>query len=70
MYIDGSLYDGDVPELAVLGWAFALAREDEILGLARGVPPEYVRSIPAAEAWGLAMASMIVGTCGEVHDGL
>ena len=65
VFIDGSLFDGDLPEVAVVGWAFVITRGDDILGLARGVPPEYVRSIPAVEAWGLAMASMLVGTNGR-----
>ena len=65
IYMDGSLFDGDIPEWAVLGWAFVITRGDEVLGLARGVPPEYVRSIPAAEAWCLAMATMCVGLSGH-----
>ena len=65
VFIDGSLFDGDLPEVAVVGWAFVITRGDDILGLARGVPPEYVRSILAVEAWGLAMASMLVGTNGR-----
>ena len=75
VFIDGSMLDGDVPDIAVLGWAFAITRGDEVLALARGVPPDYVRSIPAAEAWGLAMATMLVGMhgryvtdCKEVKD--
>ena len=63
--MDGSQFDGELPEWAVFGWAFAITRGDEVIGLARGVPPEYVRSIPAAEAWCLAMATMYVGLGGR-----
>ena len=31
-------------------------KEGEVVGLARGVPPPHVTSIPATEAWALAMA--------------
>ena len=56
IYMDGSMYDGFCDELAVYGWAFVIVKEGAIAGLARGVPPAHVRSIPATEAWALAMA--------------
>ena len=42
-----------------------ITRGDEVLGLASGVPPENVRSILAAEARCLAMATMYVGLSGH-----
>ena len=56
VYLDGSMYDAFDERYTVLGWAFAIVVGGEVVGSARGVPPPYVRSIPAAEAWALAMA--------------
>ena len=56
VYIDGSLYDAFDERFAALGWAMVIVREGVVLGLARGIPPNYVKSIPAVEAWALAMA--------------
>ena len=55
-YVDGSMYDGFDERLAALGWAFVIVVQGAIVGSANGVPPHYVRSIPAVEAWALAMA--------------
>ena len=56
IYMDGSMFDGFCEDLAACGWAFAIVKGGAVVGLARGVPPCHVRSIPATEAWALAMA--------------
>ena len=37
VYLDVSMYDSDLPGLAVLGWAFAVVAGGEVVGIARGV---------------------------------
>ena len=61
VYMDGSAFDGPGPFFVVCGWSVIIVKGGEIVGIARGTPPSYVRTIPAAEAWALAMA------VGEVH---
>ena len=56
VYMDGSVFDGPGIDFAVCGWAFVIVKNGEVAGIARGTPPDYVRTIPAAEAWALAMA--------------
>ena len=56
VFIDGSQYDAFDEDFLTLGWAFAVFVRGELVGLARGRPPPFVRSILAAEAWALAMA--------------
>ena len=56
VYMDGSMYDGFDERCAVFGWAYVVVKEGRVVGLARGVPPPHVTSIPATEAWALAMA--------------
>ena len=56
VFIDGSQFDSYDENFIALGWAFAIYVRGELVGLARGRPPPFVRSIPAAEAWALAMA--------------
>ena len=55
-FFDGSMFDNFDDRFTALGWAFVVVAEGAVVGLARGVPPQHVRSIPAAEAWALAMA--------------
>ena len=61
VYLDGSVFDGPGLDFAVCGWSAVIVKDGEVVGIARGTPPRYVRTIPAAEAWALAMA------VGEVH---
>ena len=76
VYMDGSMYDGFDDRLAVFGWAFVIVKEGKVVGSARGNPPPHVRSIPAAEAWALAMAvghadvatSRFLTDCKSVRD--
>ena len=56
VFIDGSQYDSLDERFLALGWSYAIFQNERLVGLARGIPPPFVRSIPAAEAWALAMA--------------
>jgi hypothetical protein len=65
IYTDGSMIDGP-PKYdglcARLGWAFVLvSAAGVIVASANGVPPPFVRTVPAAEAWALAEASRSFG---------
>ena len=62
VYLDGSMLDGPCGDTAVFGWAFAVTVEDKLVALARGSPPQHVRSIPATEAWALAGATRLLGS--------
>jgi len=53
-YIDGSLVDGPSKRFARAGFAIAIVTADgDLVAFALGVPPAWVRSAPAAEAWAL-----------------
>ena len=56
VFLDGSIVDAFDERFTTLGWAFAVVKDGKVLGLARGTPPPYVRTILAAEGWALAMA--------------
>ena len=60
VYTDGSRIHDVHPDTMRLGWAFVvLDQHDHIVAIARGVPPDYVRDIPGAEAWALLQASSL-----------
>jgi hypothetical protein len=66
VYTDGSMHDGP-PKFdslcARLGWSMVLVGDDGlIIASAHGVPPPFVRSVPAAEAWALAEAARTFGS--------
>jgi len=53
-YIDGSLIDGPSKRFARAGFAIAIVSAGgDLVAFALGVPPAWVRSAPAAEAWAL-----------------
>ena len=53
-YIDGSLVDGPSKRFSRAGFAIAIARANgDLVAYALGVPPDWARSAPAAEAWAL-----------------
>ena len=56
IHMDGSMFNGFGEKFAVFGWAYAIVKGGEVVGLARGVPPRHVKSTPATEAWALTMA--------------
>ena len=60
VYLDASMFDGPDKTLAVLGWAFVAVKNGELIAVPRGVVPKHVRTIPAAETWALAMATMVI----------
>ena len=50
------MFDDFDDRFVACGWAYAIVAEGVVVGVARGTPPHHVRSIPATEAWSLAMA--------------
>jgi len=60
-YIDGSLIDGPSKRFSRAGFAVAIVdASDDLVAFALGVPPAWVRSAPAAEAWALLK---VFGSC-------
>ena len=52
VYIDGSATDPTEPELTRFGYGIAVVSSEGVLiGLARGIPPPWVRDSAGAEAW-------------------
>ncbi len=57
VYTDASGYDGQLPLIAVYGWAFvAVDPQGEVVAEASGIVPEWVSSMSEAEAWALVKA--------------
>ena len=60
IYTDGSMRDAE-PKLggccARLGWALVAVKGGRVIASARGLPPAWVDSVPAAEAWALLQAT-------------
>ncbi len=57
MYTDASGYDGQLPLIAVYGWAFvAVDAQGNVVAEASGIVPSWVSSMSEAEAWALAKA--------------
>ncbi len=63
VYSDASMIDGPSLLLGRFGWAFVIVGtrngQEEVLAAAYGIPPKWVRSLPAAEAWAILMASTV-----------
>jgi hypothetical protein len=56
-YVDGSLLDGHANHLGRLGVGLVVVgAKGRLLAVAGGVPPDWVRTIPAAEAWAILLA--------------
>jgi len=65
-YVDGSCFDAALPGLASTGFgAVATDPNGEIIAIAYGRPPEFVRNAPGAEAWALriVLANAVQAPC-------
>ncbi len=59
-YTDGSALDGYARMLARYGWSFVVVdNHGRIVAAAHGVPPAWVESVAAAEAWALVQAALV-----------
>ncbi len=57
-YADGSAFEGRDRGMRRLGWSFvAVGSDGQVLAAASGVPPPWVDSVAAAEAWALVQAA-------------
>ncbi len=57
-YTDGSGFDGNVPQIAVYGWAFVVVDGNgDTVAEAAGATPNWVRTMGEAEAWALVRAA-------------
>ena len=66
-YIDGSLLDGPSELISRCGLAICIVDEhDELLAYGHGVPPDWVRTSGAAEAWALYMVMRMSPTLPRV----
>ena len=55
-YIDGSLVNGKIPELATTGFAIVVTdKESNVIAWGMSIPPHWVIDAAGAEAWALAL---------------
>ncbi len=57
-YADGSAFEGKDRKMRRLGWSFvAIDPNGQVVAAASGVPPPWIDSVAAAEAWALVQAA-------------
>ena len=58
-YMDGSCYEGNIPELARCRWGFVCIDEQgKVIGSAYGTCPLWIHDIGGAEAWAMLQATL------------
>ena len=61
VYMDCSMMGGLDDDIAALGRSMVVMKDQVVRAIARGVVPDYVRSVLASEMWALAMATLYFG---------
>ena len=58
-YMDGSCFEGNIPELSRCGWGFVCVDEQgKVIGSAYGTCPDWINDIGGAEAWAMLQAAL------------